>query len=110
MPFRNLLGLGRSSGERVEQEEATQNSVSSLLVEEAFSFFQGEYFGYSFALLKRDSLPKKGTLRSSLAEFEERINSSSLTLTPSYKAMRLLVTYLNKEGKELKRKSMEGEV
>ena len=109
MPVQILLGLGRSSGEKVEQEEATRTpSLHSLL--KMLSLLPRRVLGYSFALLKRVSLPKKGTLRSSLAEVEERINSSSLTLTPSYKAMRLLVTYLSKEGKELERKSMEGEV
>ena len=82
MPSGNLLGLGKRPGERVEQEEVTGNSFSSLLVEEAFSFFQERVLWMlPLLMLKRLSLSKKESFGSSLAEFEEERNSSSLTLT-----------------------------
>ena len=110
MPFQILLGLGRSSGEKVEQEEATRTPSLHSLLKKLSLPPRRVLWMLPLLMLKRVSLSKKGTLRSSLAEVEERRNSSSLTLTPSNKAMRLLVTYLSKEGKELERKSMEGEV
>ena len=80
--FRKPSWLREEVGERVEQEEVTRNSFSSLLVEEAFSFFQERVLWMlTLLMLKRFYLSKKESFRSSLAEFEEERNSSSLTLT-----------------------------
>ena len=82
MPSGNLLGLGKKSGKGFEQEEVTSNSFSPLLVEEAFSFFQERVLWMLPLLrLKRLSVSNKESFGSSLAEFEEERNSSSLTLT-----------------------------
>ena len=70
--FRKPSWLMEEVGERVEQEEVTQNSFSSLLVEEAFSFFRERVLWMlPLLMLKRFYLSKKESFRSSLAEFEE---------------------------------------
>ena len=73
MPSGNLLGLGKKSEKGFEQEEVTDNSFSSLLLEEDSSFLlERVLWKLPLLMLKRFSLPRKGPLEVPLLKLKKK--------------------------------------